>query len=70
METLGIILMLLLYNSVMVSESRRVNMIQEQACYYQGYNRELVCQCSEDNSYLHLRLREFVVNARQEVGDI
>ena len=67
MDTQAIIFMLLLYNSIMISQARRVNMVQEQACYYQPHNRELVCQCSEDYSYLHLRLREFV-NARQEVS--
>ena len=44
----------------------RVSMIQSRACYYQRHNRELVCQCREDNTFLHLKLREFV-NARQEV---
>ena len=67
MDTRATIIMLLLYNLVMVTQARRVNMIQEQACYYQSYNRELVCQCREDYSYLHLRLKEFV-NARQEVS--
>ena len=50
------------------SVTSRVTMSQSQACYYQPHNRELVCQCQDDKSYLHLRLIEFVVRARQEVG--
>ena len=61
-------LMVLIMMMATVIEGRRVPMIQSQACYYQPHNRELVCQCSEDNSYLHLNLREFV-QARQEVSE-
>ena len=45
-------------------------MDQMKSCYYQPHNRELVCQCQygEDNSFLHLRLTEFMDRARQEVS--
>ena len=45
----------------------RQELSQRQACYHQPYNRELVCQCSDQANYLNLRLSEFVVRARQEV---
>ena len=47
----------------------RVAMSQQQSCYYQPHNKELVCQCreGEDKSYLHLRLREFIIQAAQKV---
>ena len=47
----------------------RVAMSQQQSCYYQPHSKELVCQCreGEDKSYLHLRLREFIIQAGQEV---
>ena len=68
----SIVLLLLCYTTVTTSDSvqvtrARVQMAQSQSCYYQPHNRELVCQCRDDYSYLHLRLREFVVKARQEV---
>ena len=48
----------------------RITMTQQQSCYYQPHNKELVCQCreGEDKSYLHLRLREFIIQAGQEVS--
>ena len=49
----------------------RVRMVQQQSCYYQPHNQELVCQCrmGEDKSYLHLKLQEFMLQAGQEVSD-
>ena len=46
-----------------------MSMYQQQSCYYQTYNKELVCQCreGENKSYLDLRLREFIIQAGQEV---
>merc|ERR1711953_107308 len=52
------------------SSSRRLELSQVQACYHQPYNRELVCQCSDQTNYLNLRLSEFVVRARQEISKI
>ena len=48
----------------------RVAMSQQQSCYYQPHYKELVCQCreGEDKSYLHLKLREFIIQAGQEVS--
>jgi len=47
----------------------RVRMVQQQSCYYQPHNQELVCQCrmGEDKSFLHLKLREFMLQAGQEI---
>ena len=49
----------------------RVRMVQQQSCYYQPHNQELVCQCrmGEDKSFLHLKLREFMLQAGQEVSE-
>ena len=64
------ILLLLLTLLLVTSQARRVSMDQMKSCYYQPHNRELVCQCQygEDNSFLHLRLTEFMDRARQEVS--
>ena len=62
-------LVILAVTTLMSGTSARVSMIQSRACYYQRHNRELVCQCREDNTHLHLKLREFI-NARQEVRTI
>ena len=45
----------------------RIVMSQQQACYYQPHNKELVCQCreGENKSYMHLRLREFVIQGQE-----
>ena len=59
-------LVILVMATLMSGSEARVSMIQSRACYYQRHNRELVCQCREDNTHLHLKLREFI-NARQEV---
>ena len=59
-------LVMMAVTSLMSGTAARVSMIQSRACYYQRHNRELVCQCREDNTHLHLKLREFI-NARQEV---
>ena len=59
-------LVILAVTTLMSGTAARVSMIQSRACYYQRHNRELVCQCREDNTHLHLKLREFI-NARQEV---
>ena len=47
----------------------RVIMFQQQSCYYQPHNKELVCQCreGEDKSRLVLKLREFIIQSGQEV---
>ena len=53
----------------MRQHSGRIVMSQQQSCYYQPHNKELVCQCreGEDKSYLRLKLREFIIQAGQEV---
>ena len=51
-----------------MSSTTRLELSQRQACYHQPYNRQLVCQCSNQANYLNLRLSEFVVRARQEVS--
>ena len=61
-------LLAMMVTILVTTGASRVTMSQSQACYYQPHNRELVCQCQDDSSYLHLRLIEFVVRARQEVG--
>merc|ERR1712045_843381 len=62
-------LVILVMATLMSGSEARVSMIQSRACYYQRHNRELVCQCREDNTRLHLKLREFI-NARQEISRI
>ena len=51
-----------------ITSTTRLDLSQRQACYHQPYNRQLVCQCSDQANYLNLRLSEFVVRARQEVS--
>ena len=70
LDTHNMILLLLLTSLLVTSQARRVSMDQMKSCYYQPHNRELVCQCQygEDNSFLHLRLTEFMDRARQEVS--
>jgi len=50
----------------------RVIMFQQQSCYYQPHNKELVCQCreGEDKSRLVLKLREFIIQSGQEITSI
>merc|ERR1711953_1091804 len=52
------------------TSTTRLDLSQRQACYHQPYNRELVCQCSDQTNYLNLRLSEIVVRARQEISKI
>merc|ERR1711953_624611 len=59
-----------LTSTTSTTSTTRLDLSQRQACYHQPYNRELVCQCSDQANYLNLRLSEFVVRARQEISKI
>ena len=61
------LLLLALATPALTSQQHRVRMVQARSCYYTAHNRELVCQCREDSTYLHLTLSEFLT-ARQEVS--
>ena len=65
---MAITLLALLACFTSLSHTSRLDMRARQSCYHQPYNRELVCQCSDQANYLNLRLSEFVVRARQEVS--
>ena len=51
-------------------EVPRVNMIQRRSCYYEPYDKQLTCQCTdkETNTFLKLRLMFFIKEKGQEVG--
>ena len=50
-------------------EVPRVNMIQRRSCYYEPYDKQLTCQCTdkETNTFLKLRLMFFIKEKGQEV---
>ena len=52
-------------------EVPRVNMIQRRSCYYEPYDKQLTCQCTdkETNTFLKLRLMFFIKEKGQEVRD-
>ena len=52
-------------------EVPRVNMIQRRSCYYEPYDKQLTCQCTdkETNTFLKLRLMFFIKEKGQEVMD-
>ena len=55
--------------TVTVYEVPRVNMIQRRSCYYEPYDKQLTCQCTdkETNTFLKLRLMFFIKEKGQEV---
>ena len=70
------VLTLLLVMSFWLTEARlgrfsvpRVNMIQRRSCYYEPYDKQLTCQCTdkETNNFLKLRLMFFIKEKGQEV---
>ena len=52
-------------------EVPRVNMIQRRSCYYEPYDKQLTCQCTdkETNTFLKLRLMFFIKEKGQKVRD-
>ena len=50
-------------------EVPRVNMIQRRSCYYEPFDKQLTCQCTdkETNTFLKLRLMFFIKEKGQEV---
>ena len=52
-------------------EVPRVNMIQRRSCYYEPFDKQLTCQCTdkETNTFLKLRLMFFIKEKGQEVRD-
>lgn len=76
-RTLLTLLLVMAMGSISVSgrmgryEVPRVNMIQRRSCYYEPYDKQLTCQCTdkETNTFLKLRLMFFIKEKGQEVRD-
>jgi len=53
-------------------EVPRVNMIQRRSCYYEPFDKQLTCQCTdkETNTFLKLRLMFFIKEKGQEVRSV
>ena len=74
-RTLLTLLLVMAMGSISVSgrmgryEVPRVNMIQRRSCYYEPYDKQLTCQCTdkETNTFLKLRLMFFIKEKGQEV---